>query len=107
MQDRGALSGVYVTTLVVMILTLHFIAVVTGCFTVTPSGTCEVQIEINGARVLLAVDLDWTEREVIAALEAKTGRSFRGCYLVAPGARRSEAAKRPGRSGTWACARTA
>ena len=36
---------------------------------------------------VLTVAPHWTAREVTAALEAKTGRSLRGCWLLAPGAK--------------------
>ena len=50
-----------------------------------PADSYPVQIELDGATQVLTVSSHWTERDVTAALEAKTGRSLRGRYLLAPG----------------------
>ena len=52
-----------------------------GCFANNSSFQCPVRL--GGATVLLNVDRTWTQGGVLAALEARTGRSLgNGCYLV-------------------------
>ena len=52
-----------------------------------PADSYPVTIEVHGATQVLTVGSHWTARDVTAALEAKTGRSLRGCWLLAPGAK--------------------
>jgi len=80
-QARGELGAAYVAMLVAMLVALHFVAIVTGCCPATTRNSFQVQARLRGATVILTVDSNWTQRDVIAALEAKTGRSLRGCYL--------------------------
>merc|ERR1711938_473891 len=50
-----------------------------------PADSYEIQVVLGATTEVLTVAPHWTSREVTAALEAKTGRSLRGCWLLAPG----------------------
>ena len=80
-QARGELGAAYVAMLVAMLVALHFVAIVTGCCPATTLNSFQVKAKLSGATVILTAGSNWTQRDVIAALEAKTGRSLRGCYL--------------------------
>ena len=75
--------------LAVMAVTLCTVAtiVISGrpAATPRPTDSYPVQIEVHGRTQVLTVGSHWTARDVTAALEAKTGRSLRGCWLLAPG----------------------
>ena len=60
-----------------------------------PTDSYPVQIEVHGRTQVLTVGSHWTARDVTAALEAKTGRSLRGCWLLAPGAKALHRGKTP------------
>ena len=60
-----------------------------------PADSYPVQIELDGRTQVLTVGSHWTARDVTAALEAKTGRSLRGCWLLAPGAKVLRGGKTP------------
>ena len=60
-----------------------------------PADSYPVTIEVHGATQVLTVGSHWTARDVTAALEAKTGRSLRGCWLLAPGGKRLDRGKTP------------
>ena len=60
-----------------------------------PTDSYPVQIELDGRTQVLTVGSHWTARDVTAALEAKTGRSLRGCWLLAPGAKVLRVGKTP------------
>ena len=80
-QARGELGAAYVAMLVAMLVALHFVAIVTGCCPATTLNSFQVKAKLSGATVILTAGSNWTQRDVIAAIEAKTGRSLRGCYL--------------------------
>ena len=80
-QARGELGAAYVAMLVAMLVALHFVAIVTGCCPATTLNSFQVKAKLSGATVILTAGSNWTQRDVLAALEARTGRSLRGCYL--------------------------
>ena len=70
---------------VVTLCTVAMILMMTSCC--PPADSYEIHVVLGATTEVLTVAPHWTAREVTAALEAKTGRSLRGCWLLAPGAK--------------------
>ena len=78
---------------VVTLCTVAMILMMTSCC--PPADSYEIQVVLSATTEVLTVAPHWTAREVTAALEAKTGRSLRGCWLLAPGAKALHRGKTP------------
>ena len=85
-QHQGQLDEAAAAMLSAMIVALYGVALkVMGRTTVAAD---HVHIRVNlgaGAETMLIARSNWTQREVIPALEAQTGRSLRGRYFVLAG----------------------
>ena len=85
-QHQGQLDKAAAAMLSAMIVALYGVALkVMGRTTVAAD---HVHIRANlgaGAETMLIARSNWTQREVIPALEAQTGRSLRGRYFVLAG----------------------
>ena len=85
-QHQGQLDKAAAAMLSAMIVALYGVALkVMGRTTVAAD---HVHIRVNlgaGAETMLIARSNWTQREVIPALEAQTGRSLRGRYFVLAG----------------------
>ena len=85
-QHQGQLDEAAAAMLSAMIVALYGVALkVMGRTTVAAD---HVHIRANlgaGAETMLIARSNWTQREVIPALEAQTGRSLRGRYFVLAG----------------------
>ena len=68
---------------VVTLCTVAMILMMISCC--PPADSYEIHVVLGATTEVLTVAPHWTAREVTAALEAKTGRSLRGCWLLAPG----------------------
>ena len=81
---------------VVTLCTVAMILMMTSCC--PPADSYEIHVVLGATTEVLTVAPHWTAREVTAALEAKTGRSFRGCWLLAPGAKVLRVGKKKART---------
>ena len=81
---------------VVTLCTVAMILMMTSCC--PPADSYEIHIVLGATTEVLTVAPHWTAREVTAALEAKTGRSLRGCWLLAPGAKVLRVGKKKART---------
>ena len=81
---------------VVTLCTVAMILMMTSCC--PPADSYEIHVVLGATTEVLTVGSHWTAREVTAALEAKTGRSLRGCWLLAPGAKVLRVGKKKART---------
>ena len=81
---------------VVTLCTVAMIVMMTSCC--APADSYEIHVVLGATTEVLTVAPHWTAREVTAALEAKTGRSLRGCWLLAPGAKVLRVGKKKART---------
>ena len=81
---------------VVTLCTVAMILMMTSCCPAADS--YEIHVVLGATTEVLTVAPHWTAREVTAALEAKTGRSLRGCWLLAPGAKVLRVGKKKART---------
>ena len=74
--------------LAMTVVTLCTVAMILMMISCCPAAdSYEIHVVLGATTEVLTVAPHWTAREVTAALEAKTGRSLRGCWLLAPGAK--------------------
>ena len=81
---------------VVTLCTVAMILMMISCC--PPADSYEIHVVLGATTEVLTVAPHWTAREVTAALEAKTGRSLRGCWLLAPGAKVLRVGKKKART---------
>ena len=85
-QHQGQLDGAAVAMLSAMIVALYGVALKVMSRTTDAADHVMIRASLGaGAATMLMAGSHWTEREVIPALEAQTGRSLRGCHLVLAG----------------------
>ena len=85
--------------LAMTVVTLCTVAMILMMISCCPAAdSYEIHVVLGATTEVLTVAPHWTAREVTAALEAKTGRSLRGCWLLAPGGKVLRVGKKKART---------
>ena len=85
-QHQGQLDKAAAAMLSAMIVALYGVALKVMGRTTDAADHVHIRVSLGaGASTMLIAGSNWTQREVIPALEAQTGRSLRGCHLVLAG----------------------